>query len=70
MNFDFHLIFKLMSPIFRHVTRIAKYIKSKRPGIKLFIWHDMLSQLVNSGYNNVSCIENFGLKFLIVDLNR
>jgi hypothetical protein len=40
--------------ILRHVTRVAKYIKLKRPGIKLFIWHDMLSQLVNTGYNNVS----------------
>lgn len=40
--------------IFRHVTRVAKYIKQKRPGIKLFIWHDMLSQLVSSGYHNVS----------------
>ncbi len=39
--------------ISRHVTRVAKYIKSKRPNVKLFIWHDMLSQLVNSGYNNV-----------------
>ncbi|CAF4649246.1 unnamed protein product, partial [Rotaria sp. Silwood2] len=38
----------------RHVTRVAKYIKSKRPAIKLFIWHDMLSQLVNSGYNNIT----------------
>ncbi|CAF5076766.1 unnamed protein product, partial [Rotaria sp. Silwood1] len=37
-----------------HVTRVAKYIKSKRPDIKLFIWHDMLSQLVNSGYNNIT----------------
>jgi hypothetical protein len=39
--------------ISRHVTRVAKYIKSKRPNVKLFIWHDMLSQLANSGYNNV-----------------
>ena len=39
---------------FRHVTRVAKYVKSKRPQIKLFIWHDMLSQLVNGGNNNVS----------------
>ncbi|CAF0770017.1 unnamed protein product [Rotaria sordida] len=38
----------------RHVTRVAKYIKSKRPNIKLFIWHDMLSQLVSSGYNNIT----------------
>ncbi|CAF1273626.1 unnamed protein product [Rotaria magnacalcarata] len=38
----------------RHVTRVAKYIKSKRPDIKLFIWHDMLSQLANSGYNNIT----------------
>lgn len=37
----------------RHVTRVAKYVKSKRPQIKLFIWHDMISQLLNSGYNNV-----------------
>ncbi|CAF1215914.1 unnamed protein product [Adineta steineri] len=38
----------------RHVTRVAKYIKSKHPNIKLFIWHDMLSQIVNSGYNNIT----------------
>ncbi|UJR23404.1 hypothetical protein I4U23_026411 [Adineta vaga] len=38
----------------RHVTRVAKYIKSKRPDMKLFIWHDMVSQLVNSGSNNIT----------------
>lgn len=38
----------------RHVTRVARYIKSKRPSIKLFIWHDMISQLLNTGYHNVS----------------
>ena len=37
----------------RHVTRIAKYIKSKRPKVKLFIWHDMISQLLGAGNNNV-----------------
>jgi hypothetical protein len=48
----------------RHVTRVAKYIKSKRPGIKLFIWHDMLSQLVNSGYSNVR------KKLILKNMNR
>jgi len=43
----------LLFYISRHVTRVAKYIKSKRPNIKLFVWHDMLSQVVNSGFNNV-----------------
>ncbi|UJR25493.1 hypothetical protein I4U23_006839 [Adineta vaga] len=38
----------------RHVTRVAKYIKSKRTTVKLFIWHDMISQLVNSGSNNIT----------------
>ncbi|CAF0761039.1 unnamed protein product [Adineta ricciae] len=38
----------------RHVTRIAKYIKSKRPNLKLFIWHDMISQLLNSGLTNIT----------------
>ncbi|CAF1528340.1 unnamed protein product [Adineta ricciae] len=38
----------------RHVTRVAKYVKSKRPDIKLFIWHDMISQLINSGSSNTT----------------
>jgi len=47
-----HIQLVIFILLFRHVTRIAKYIKLKRPNIKLFIWHDMLSQLVSSGYNN------------------
>jgi len=47
-----HIQLVIFILFFRHVTRIAKYIKLKRPNIKLFIWHDMLSQLVSSGYNN------------------
>ena len=48
------MFFNLCHLILRHVTRIAKYIKLKRPDIKLFIWHDMLAQLVDSGHHNVS----------------
>lgn len=39
--------------MFRHVVRVSKYIKSRRPQLKLFIWHDMLSQLINEGNMNV-----------------
>ncbi len=55
LTLDIQLVI-LVIFISRHVTRVAKYIKSKRPNVKLFIWHDMLSQLANSGYNNVTNI--------------
>ena len=53
INLYTHSIRDVSFPRSRHVTRIAKYIKLKRPQVKLFIWHDMLSQLVSSGNNNV-----------------